>query len=225
MLAGLEAGHAGARLLLAPSGFRLCDAAGVELARVRVPLVLRLRADESADDLRRRLAAPLGRELVMLVRAGAAALGWWRDGAMAAHKTFARYVVRGHGRAQPTHLRTKGKSRYGARLRLQNARRLTLEINERVDLWWREAGGFDAVYVACPERIWPDLRRPEFDPIRIPLHVHEPRHEELLRVRRLLERGSVESDAAPDAVPGRQDVRAKKRPSTVSPPDVAGGRP
>lgn len=199
VLADLEATHAGARLEPAPRGFRLVGSDGGELARVVVPLVLRVQPGETADALRGRLHRPLGRELVLLVRAGAAALGLWHDGELRAHKTFARYVVRGSGRAQPTHLKTKGKSRYGSRLRLQNAQRLLAEVNERVAAWWDAVVGFDAVYLACPERIWPELRRaepvPRFDgvlePIRIPLHVHEPKHEELLRVRRALEHGVV----------------------------------
>lgn len=199
VLGALEAAHSGARLVPAPRGFVLRAAAGDTLARVHVPIVLRLRAEESVDALLRRAGAPLGREVVLLLRAGAAALGLWRDGELMRHKALARYVVRGHGKAQTTHLKTKGKSRYGARLRLQNAQRLLAEVNERLNEWWEEEAGFDALYVACPERTWPELLRahpaPRFagviDPIRIPLHVHEPKHAELLRVRHQLERGTV----------------------------------
>ena len=42
----------------------------------------------------------------------------WRGEELVRHKVFKRYVVRGRGRAQPTHLKSKGKSRYGSRLRL-----------------------------------------------------------------------------------------------------------
>ncbi len=198
MLRELEA-EPGTRLLAAPRGFAVLAPDGSSRARVFIPAVLRLRPGETADALIRRAAAPLGREFVLLLRAGAAALGLWRDGELIEHKTFARYVVRGHGRAQPTHLKTKGKSRYGARLRLQNARRLLAEVNERGNAWLDSVGGFDAVYLACPVRTEPELRRAEpaprylvgLEPVRVPLHVHEPRHEELLRVRRALERGAV----------------------------------
>ena len=43
------------------------------------------------------------------------------DGEIVHTKSIKKYVVRGRGRAQPTHLATKGKSRYGSRLRLQKA--------------------------------------------------------------------------------------------------------
>lgn len=205
VLRGLEAAHPGARLVRFARGFELVGTRGSALARVHVPLVLRLRDGESADEIARRAGEPLGREFVLLLRAGAAAFGLWRDGELVAHKTSTRYVVRGHGRAQPAHLARKGKSRYGSRLRLQNARRLLAEVNERARQWWDEAGGFDAVYLACPERLWPDLRDadppPPFlgriEPVRIPLHVHEPRHAELLRVRGALEHGAVEHVTEP----------------------------
>ena len=45
----------------------------------------------------------------------------WRDDELVAHKVVKKYVVRGRGRAQPLHLKTRGKSRYGSRLRLANA--------------------------------------------------------------------------------------------------------
>jgi len=201
-VAALAATRPHARFLPARGGFELVDG-GQVTARMLLPLVLRHRhpGEEMLDDLLRRLDQPLGRECVVLLRAGDAALGLWRDGELVAHKTFARYVVRGHGRAQPAYAKTRGKSRYGARLRLQNARRLLTEVNERLAQWWTEASGFDAVYLSCPKRLWPELRNAApgvcFDgilqPIAIPLHVHRPRHEELLRVRRALEHGAIET--------------------------------
>jgi hypothetical protein len=208
-LRAVEAAAAGARLQPATRGFALLGAAGEVLAKVRVPVVLRLGhvgAVESADALLARADRPLGEEVVLLLRAGDAALGHWRDGELVAHKVFSRYVVRGHGKAQAAHLKTKGKSRYGSRLRLQNAARLLSEVNERLNEWWDATGGFAALYVACPERLWPDLLAAEpaprwrgaLEPIDIPLHVHTPRHEELLRVRGALEWGAVEWLGAAD---------------------------
>jgi hypothetical protein len=200
VLRALESSARGLHLRPSARGFTLEDAAGTAVARVLVPAVLRLRPGETADELCARAGSPLGRELVVLLRAGAAALGLWCDGALRAHKTFHRYVVRGHGRAQTTYLRRRGKSRYGSRLRLQNARRLLSEVNERANAWWEEERGFDAVYASVPERTWPDLLRAEppptfagrLDPVRIPLHVHEPSFAELQRVRYHLEHGVVE---------------------------------
>ena len=135
------------------------------------------------------------------MRAGATALGLWRDDELLRHKVIKKYVVRGKGRAQPAHLKTKGKSRYGSRLRLQNARSQLVETNEKMIEWIRESGAFDVVLLSCPVRILADLSATEppppwvetaSPPIRIPFHVHTPSFDELQRVRRRLTRGSIE---------------------------------
>ncbi len=192
MLRRLEAVAQGARLLPAPRGFTLTNAAGRACARVQLPTILAAADGESVDAVIVRAEAVPARELVLLVRAGSASLGLWVEGELHAHKVFKRYVVRGNGRAQPAYLKTKGKSRYGSRLRLQNAERLLDEVAERVGEWQADPG-IDAAFVSCPVRIWTELRdRVDLTPIRIPFHVHEPDHAELVRVRWELERGVVE---------------------------------
>lgn len=152
----------------------------------------------------RGLPDELGVEFVVLLRAGSAALGLWRADTLVAHKTFRRYTVRGHGKAQRKHLETKGKSRYGSRLRLQQAARLLEEVNERIAAWQRDEGPFDVIHRACPVRLWADLhaadppppfdaRDPRLRGIRV--HVHEPDFAELERVRRALRVGHVETRA------------------------------
>ncbi len=72
------------------------------------------------------------RQAVVILQAGAAALGLFEGGQELRTKSLKRYVVRGNGRSQSTHLKTKGKSRYGSRLRLQNAKAILEEVNERL---------------------------------------------------------------------------------------------
>ncbi|MFK7739566.1 MAG: hypothetical protein AB8H80_04515 [Planctomycetota bacterium] len=140
-------------------------------------------------------------QMVLLLRAGAMALGVWRDDELIQHKAVRKYVVRGNGKAQGTHLKTRGKSRYGSRLRLQNWKSLLVDTCER----WRDLaeqhGPIDRVLYSAPVRVWSELFACEPEPpltrdaeslVRIPLHVHRPDHEELLRVRRLLRRGVLE---------------------------------
>lgn len=168
--------------------------------RFTPPLVQPIPADCSTPEAYLRgLHDTLGLQAVVLLRAGATAIGLWRDDELLAHKAFKRYVVRGNGKAQTTHLATKGKSKYGSRLRLQNARRQLEETNERLTAWTTEHGPFDRLLYAAPERLWADLLRadppPPFDPDsarRIPLHTHTPDHRELLRVRRIIARGRIE---------------------------------
>ena len=142
----------------------------------------------------------LGEHLIVLVQAGAAALGWWSDEDVLHQKVLKAYVVRGKGRAQTLYAKTKGKSRYGSRLRLQNAQKHLVEINERLERWWDESGPADRIFFSCPQRTWPELfatrPAPPFEQrdarlVKIPFHVHTPNLEELERVRRLLLRGKV----------------------------------
>ncbi len=158
-------------------------------------------AGEPVRDYLGRLEIAVGLHVVLLVRAAGVALGYWDGEKLLRHKAIRKYVIRGKGRAQPTHLKTQGKSRYGSRLRLQNWRKLLAETNQRLRDWWEERGEPEHVFLSVPVRVFSDLCAadppPPFaagDPRlrRIPLHVHRPDHEELLRVRRWLAHGRVE---------------------------------
>jgi hypothetical protein len=169
---------------------------------LRVPLAApRVVPGERAADYALRLPGPCERQLVLLLRAGAMAIGWWDGDDLVQHKAVRRYVVRGHGKAQGTHAKTRGKSRYGARLRLQNWRRLLAETNERLTAWWHEFGPPERVFVAVPVRVFAELLAAEPPPPfaaaaeaveRVPMHVHRPDHAELLRVRHWLRHGRLE---------------------------------
>jgi hypothetical protein len=167
--------------------------------RLEPPLLDRIPPGVATPEAwRARLAHGPRLQALLLLQAGAVALGLWRGDDLLAHKCFKKYVVRGKGKAQPTHLKTKGKSRAGSRLRLRNFEASLVETNERLGAWWREHGPFDEVYRSVPVRIWPELFEveppppfPRDDPrvVRIPIHVHLPGFDELLRVRRALARG------------------------------------
>ncbi|MCK5943152.1 MAG: hypothetical protein KAI24_14325 [Planctomycetes bacterium] len=143
-------------------------------------------------------------QLVLLLRAGAMAFGCWRGDELVQHKAVRKYVVRGNGRSQVTHLKTRGKSRYGSRLRLQNWRSLLRETNERLADCEARFGPFERVFFGVPVRVWSELFEADPPPPfarddgrlqRLPLHVHRPDHDELLRVRRALQVGRVELPA------------------------------
>jgi len=172
--------------------------------RLELPLLLPAVAPgTSPAGYESELSDQLGRQVLILLRAGAASLGYWDEDELVRHKVFKRYVVRGRGRAQPTHLETKGKSRYGSRLRLQNWRRLLTDVAQRLADWWAELGAPEQILYSVPVRILPELfavglpfGRGDSNLRRIPRHVHEPDHRELLRVRGLLARGRVEFPGA-----------------------------
>ncbi|MEM9404745.1 MAG: hypothetical protein AAGA81_01790, partial [Acidobacteriota bacterium] len=131
---------------------------------------------------------------------GHVSLGRFDKGENLIAKSLKKYVVRGKGRAQPLHLKTKGKSRYGSRLRLQNARRLLVETNEKLIEWHEEFGTPDQIYYSCPVRLWPSLFeatppppfRQDDDLIKIPRDVPRPTVDVLKRTYRSLEYGRIE---------------------------------
>jgi len=184
-------------LTLEPKG-RFFESADL---RARPPFVFPLDpACRSLADYLETLPREPGRHTVILMQAGAVTLGRFEGASSIAEKSLRRYVVRGKGRAQPLHLKTKGKSRYGSRLRLQNARKLLAETNEKLHEWENEFGPADWIYYSCPVRLWPSLFAatppPPFDRsaplIRIPLDLPRPTVDILRRTYRALEHGRIE---------------------------------
>ena len=117
------------------------DAHGDSLIEFHVPECMPVGEEaESPQHYLDELTDELGEQLVLLMQAGAAALGWWSDDEIVHHKVLKTYAVRGRGRAQTLHVKTKGKSRYGSRLRLRNAQKQLVDINEKLHEWWNESG-------------------------------------------------------------------------------------
>ncbi len=183
------------------------DRAGVVFAgelgaSLRVPLLApRVAPHQPIGDYAARLPGAPERHVLLLLRAGAMAVGYWDGDVLLHHKAIRRYVVRGRGKAQPLHAKTRGKSRYGARLRLQNWKRLLGETNARLVAYWREHGEPTRVFVAVPVRAWSDLLAAQPAPPfaaddarlqRVPMHVHRPDFAELVRVHRWLDHGRLE---------------------------------
>ena len=177
-------------------------------ARLLVPMTaLRPVPGEAIGDYRRRADAPPStteRHVVVLLRAGAAAIGYWDGDELLDHKALSAYVVRGNGKAQPTYLESRGKSRYGSRLRLQNWRRLLTDVSERLHRCWEQYGAPERIFTGMPVRIVAALQAAEPAPPfahgdprvqRLPLHVHRPDFAELQRVRARMGFGQLELPA------------------------------
>lgn len=203
-----------------PRGRRLLC---VETARsdaplaIEVPLVLpRVRDGESLAEYVGRVPTRLGTEIVLLARAGAVAWGLWDDDRLVLHKVDKRYVVRGTGRAQPSYLKSKGKSRYGSRLRLMNHRALLEDTSARLHALWKEYGPADRVYVGCPVRLWAEFASAGaglplgFNEriLRLPFDFGAPGFEELMRIRARLTTGEIvyrDHDPPPCATADREE--------------------
>lgn len=89
---------------------------------------------------------------LLLMEAGRAAVGHIADGKLVKHKNIRKYMVRKkQGKAQLTHLKSKGKSRYGSRLRLQETISYFDEILEKLDDEPYEISKY--VFYHCPVRL------------------------------------------------------------------------
>ena len=124
------------------------------------------------------------------MQAGAAALGVYVEDECKRHKVIRKYVVRGKGKAQASYLKTRGKSRYGSRLRLQNARRFFCEVSEKLVEWQEQFGRFDRIFYSCPVRLWSDYFQARMPPpfersderlLKIPLDLRVPSFREVER--------------------------------------------
>ncbi|WDE97015.1 hypothetical protein PQO03_03445 [Lentisphaera profundi] len=79
------------------------------------------------------LSLDIPKYIVLLMESGRAAIGIFEDGKVLEHKNIRKYMVRKkQGKSQLNHLKTKGKSRYGSRLRLRESEAFFDEIIERL---------------------------------------------------------------------------------------------
>jgi hypothetical protein len=89
---------------------------------------------------------------VLLMESGRAAIGLFHNGKIIDHKNIRKYMVRKkQGKSQLNHLKTKGKSRYGSRLRLRESEAFFDEITERLNSDIYKA--CDHLLYHCPVRL------------------------------------------------------------------------
>ncbi|MBN2694680.1 hypothetical protein JXR93_08460 [bacterium] len=80
------------------------------------------------------ISPQIGNYLVLLIEAGQASCGYFKDDELLAHKVFRGYMVRKkQGKAQITYLKQKGKSRAGSRIRLSETELFIQEIIQWVN--------------------------------------------------------------------------------------------
>jgi len=138
---------------------------------------------------------------VVLIQAGAAALGvWWNDECIH-HKVITAYMVRKkQGKNQLTHLNRKGKSRQGSRIRLNNTIRFFENINVKLEEWLEEIESCDYLFYSCTPRLWGEVFRSKIAcPIsrederwrRVPLDINVPNFKELQRVAFRIAHGTL----------------------------------
>ena len=92
-----------------------------------------------------------------LIRAGQAAVGYFHQGNLLDHKVFRGYLVRQkQGKSQFKYLKTKGKSRAGSRIRLEETLLFFNEINERLQVYAKQYP-LNFWGLGCAKTLWPLL--------------------------------------------------------------------
>lgn len=125
---------------------------------------------------------------LVAIKAGQAFTGYFHNGQLSDHKVFRAYMVRQkQGKSQIKHLKTKGKSRAGSRIRLAETQRFFNEINERLNLY-NEQYPITRWGFSCSKTLWPYFFDAELPPpfssrqdnlISLPFHYQQASFEEL----------------------------------------------
>jgi hypothetical protein len=181
----------------------LVEEGGKVIFRMKLPLLLPQKL--SLSQLKETELQPHN-FLLILMRAGNAAVAFFAFGRMLRHKVIRRYMVRKkQGKAQITHLKTKGKSRYGARLRLQQTRIFFEEINRTANRYF-EAGDIRRVFIFMPKNFGKFISSSAVKPLylknikpeKIPFPVRTPNFHELQKISLLMQKAFLLLDEIAD---------------------------
>ncbi len=140
------------------------------------------------------------KNLFILVRAGAAALGFFEQGQLQLHKVIKTYMVRKkQGKSQLTHLKTKGKSKLGSRIRLRNSdaffENISIKLNE-----WEIADSAQKIFIYCPIALkqffyGTDVKLPFYKNDsrieKIPFDIGTPDFDELIKIEKKAHYGEI----------------------------------
>lgn len=133
--------------------------------------------------------------LMLIVQTGMATVGVFRGMECLSHRVYGAYMVRKkQGKSQIKHLKTKGKSRAGSRIRLASGLEFFEDINTRLERHFKEHN-IGRIIFSCSKILMPhffgskvstpfDKKDPRI--LGIPRHIEKPTHEEMMRAHRYL---------------------------------------
>jgi hypothetical protein len=137
---------------------------------------------------------------LVMIKAGQAVTGYFHRGELIDHRVFRAYMVRQkQGKSQIKHLKTKGKSRAGSRIRLAETARFFEEINERL-ISYSSQFPIDYWGISCAKTLWPHYFSSAVPPpfsssekslIELPVHIAKASFEELQALGELLQKFHV----------------------------------
>ncbi len=171
-----------------------------KICRIISPLLIHNLNDETLKNPLL-IAEEIDNYYIILIQAGHSALAYCEGGEMIYHKVITKYMVRkGQGSAQIKHLKTKGKSREGSRIRLAKTIEFFEEINHKLNTWFEEYKS-DQIFYSSSVDLWnimfeskvpvPFEKRGDHL-IKIPLDINKPGFKELKRVNYFLMNSLIE---------------------------------
>nr|WP_245189731.1 hypothetical protein [Lunatimonas salinarum] len=143
--------------------------------------------------------------VLVMVESGLAATGYFEDSETVHHKVFRAYMVRKkQGKSQLKHLKTKGKSRAGSRVRLAESLQFFSEINEQLTAYLAN-NRVDKIAVSLSKTLLPYFFGakvpPPFDKsdpriYEIPKHIPDCNYENLMQAHWFLRKGELKYPSA-----------------------------
>ncbi|AFL85446.1 hypothetical protein Belba_2916 [Belliella baltica DSM 15883] len=133
--------------------------------------------------------------VLIMIRSGIASVGFFENYINHQHKVFRAYMTRKkQGKSQIKHLKTKGKSRAGSRIRLQETLEFFESINHRLQDHFDEFR-IDKIGISCSETLIPyfyggkvstPFEKHDKRIFKIPKHIQNPTFEELTEINKFL---------------------------------------
>ncbi|QDH80504.1 hypothetical protein FKX85_16225 [Echinicola soli] len=138
--------------------------------------------------------------ILLIIRSGIAAVGYFENGENIDHKVFRAYMVRKkQGKSQIKHLKTKGKSRAGSRVRLAETLAFFEAINSRLRHYFEEFRvdkiGVSYATTLVPyvfgSKVAPPFTKEDPRIFKIPKHIANPTFESLLETNLFMLKATV----------------------------------
>ncbi len=166
-----------------------------QIIKIRLPLNLEM------DQLEEKSVEILPKQyIIVVVKSGMACVGLFKNYENIDHKVFRAYMVRKkQGKSQIKHLKTKGKSRAGSRVRLAETLLYFEEINKRLQVYFK-GNSVDLIIHQISDllhpyfygsKIAPPFQKKDTRLYKLPVHVNQPTYETLLKLNSYLLKAQV----------------------------------
>lgn len=176
--------HAATKMVEVTDAFNNCS-------QVILPLLYPPFSPAAEEIAQEWIASRPPKAFIILIQAGYAALGYCEGDTLVHHKMIKKYMVRqSQGKSQLTYKKSKGKSRLGSRIRLQNSIAFFEDINHTLHNW-NVANHCESILMSLPvnlvkllysAKIPPPFDKKDARIRKIPLNIHTPSYKELRHI-------------------------------------------